>query len=162
MIIKNKQNVIIFEGNGANLRGADLCGADLYGVDLRGTDLREADLREADLRRADLREVDLRGVNLCEADLCGVDLRGVNLCEADLWGANLRYCIGNGKEIKTIQSGTYLITFSSTSMAIDGNQHDIEAWFSFDDIQISKMDSKALKWWTKWRPILKTIMESDL
>ena len=44
-------------------------------------------------------------------------------------------------------------------MCIGCEQHRIKDWFSFGDDRISQMDSNALEWWKKWKPILKSIIE---
>jgi len=72
MIIKNKEGVVIFEGD--NLQGADLQYANLRGANLRG-----ANLRGANLLGANLRDADLQGADLQYANLRGADLRGAYL-----------------------------------------------------------------------------------
>ena len=114
----------------------------------------------ADGVKANLRGAYLRGSDLRGAYLRGADLRGAYLGGANLGGANLRYCIGNSKQIKTIQTETYYITYTDKVMAIGCKQHTIEEWFNFDDETIDKMNKgTSLEWWAKWKPVLKTIME---
>ena len=82
-----------------------------------------------------------------------------NLIGANLGGANLRYCIGNSKQIKTIQTETYYITYTDKVMAIGCKQHTIEEWFNFDDETIDKMNKgTSLEWWAKWKPRLQDII----
>ena len=131
------------EGIQANLSEANLSGADLSEANLR-----RADLSEADLRWADLSEANLSGANLSEADLS----------EANLSGADLRWVIGNSREINTIQAGVWSISYSTDNMAIGCQQHPIADWFGFSDGVIDDMDSKALEFWRKWKPILMVIM----
>jgi len=155
----------------ANLYGAKLRDANLYGAKLRDANLYGADLRGANLYGANLYRADLRGANLYGANLYGADLRGANLCRANLYGAGLHgaclygaklhYVIGNGQEIKTIQTGVWHLSYSKETMAIGCEQHVISDWFSFDDERITKMDDEALKFWRKWKPILQQIMEID-
>jgi hypothetical protein len=94
------------------------------------------------------------GADLRDADLRGADLRGADLRDADLRGA-----IGNGEEIKTIQTEIWPIVYTQDCMAIGCVQHSIEDWFAFDDKHIKAMDEYALAFWRKWRPILQAIME---
>jgi len=89
MIIKNKNGIVIFDGDAANLRGADLSDANLRWADLSGANLSEADLRWADLRGADLRGANLSWANLSGANLSWADLSGAYLSGAYLSGANL-------------------------------------------------------------------------
>lgn len=137
-----------------NLSEANLSEAYLSCADLRGANLRGANLSEADLSCANLSEA-----YLSEADLKGADLRGADLSEADLRGADLRGAIGNLKEIKSIVCDTWVISYTSEIMAIGCQQHSIADWFSFDDKKIASMHTEALKFWKKWKPILKLIIE---
>jgi uncharacterized protein YjbI with pentapeptide repeats len=163
--IKNRYTgVVICEGikadlSGANLIGADLSEADLRGVDLseanlRGANLRGADLSGANLREANLRGVDLRGANLSGANLSGVDLseanlRGANLRGANLRGANLR-CIGNMRELRTMQFGTWMIGYTHDTLQIGCKQFPIEKWRAWKSDEgrawIAGMDEKAAEW----------------
>ncbi|MCH4575722.1 pentapeptide repeat-containing protein [Achromobacter xylosoxidans] len=138
----------------ANLRGADLRGAYLGDANLRGADLRGANLRGANLGGADLRDANLRGANLGGADLRDANLGGANLGELrGIWGAS-----GNLREIKAIQCDTWPVTYTATHMQIGCQFHELERWWSFTDEQIARMDSSALEWWQKWKPVLHTII----
>jgi hypothetical protein len=151
----------------ANLRYADLSYADLSFTNLSSANLRYANLRYADLRYANLRYADLSFTDLSYADLSFTDLRYANLRYADLSyadlsyanlrSANLRYAVGNSKQIKTLQTETYVVTYTNTVMAIGCKQYSIKEWKNFKDREIKKMDSKALEFWKKWKPILKKI-----
>ena len=124
----------------ANLRDADLSGADLSGANLSGANLRDADLSGADLS----------GANLSGADLSGADLSGANLS-----GADLRYCIGNNKEIKSLQIGTYLISYTKDILNIGCQSYKHSDWRTFSDSIILNMDGqKALDWWNLNKHIL--------
>ncbi|WP_241123487.1 pentapeptide repeat-containing protein [Achromobacter xylosoxidans] len=138
----------------ANLRGANLGDANLRGADLRGANLRGANLGGANLRGADLRGANLRGANLGGADLRDANLGGANLGELrGIWGAS-----GNLREIKAIQCDTWPVTYTATHMQIGCQFHELERWWSFTDEQIARMDSSALEWWQKWKPVLHTII----
>ena len=133
-------------------------------INLSRAYLSRADLSGADLRLADLRWSDLSGANLSRAylswaDLSGADLRWANLSGANLSGADITNTTGNSKEIKSIQSGKWIITFTSEIMSIGCHQHPIKDWLAFDDEKISSMHDDDLEFWKKWKPILKLIME---
>jgi hypothetical protein len=157
--------------SGADLRVADLRGADLRRVNLRRVNLRGADLSDAYLSGADLSDADLSGAVLSGADLSdaylrGADLRRVNLSDADLRrvnlsGADLWDCIGNGKEIKTVQTSAYTVTYTKDVMQIGCKHYTWEEWCSFDDNTIQQMDNQALEWWKVWKPILLLVMEAS-
>jgi uncharacterized protein YjbI with pentapeptide repeats len=144
---------------GANLRVANLQDADLQDADLRGANLRGANLRGANLRVADLRGADLRGADLRVADLRGANLQDADLQDADLRGANLWGARGNKKEVKSLQLEEYDITYTADVLQIGCKSFPINDWWDFDDAKISSMDSNALEWWTKWKPVLKHIIE---
>ena len=132
----------------ANLREANLTDANLSGADLRYINLREANLSGANLREADLSEADLTYTGLSEADLS----------EADLIGADLRGAIGNDREIRTLLTEFYHVTYTSDQMAIGCEQHAITDWFKFDDKRIEAMDEHATEFWTLYKPILITLI----
>lgn len=109
----------------------------------------DANLRGADLGDADLGDADLRGANLGDADLRGADLGELR----SIWGAS-----GNLRELKAVQCDTWPVTYTATHMQIGCQFHTLEAWWSFTDEQITRMDSSALAWWQKWKPVLHTIV----
>ncbi|WP_241134065.1 hypothetical protein, partial [Achromobacter insuavis] len=70
-----------------------------------------------------------------------------------IWAAS-----GNLREIKAIQCDTWPVTYTATHMQIGCQFHALESWWSFTDEQIARMDSSALAWWQKWKPVLHTIV----
>ncbi|MFY4219703.1 pentapeptide repeat-containing protein [Achromobacter xylosoxidans] len=145
-------------------RGADLRGANLGGAYLRDAYLRDAYLRGANLGGANLGGADLRGANLGGADLRGANLGGAYLRDAYLRGADLGElssiwgASGNLRELKAVQCDTWPVSYTATHMQIGCQFHTLEAWWSFTDEQIARMDSSALAWWQKWKPVLHTIV----
>jgi len=135
---------------GANLDSANLNGADLGNANLEGADLYEADLSYANLRNANLSKADLIGANLSRADLTGADLKGTGL-----WG-----CIGNNKEIKTLQLGKYVVNICGENMQIGCKNFSIATWYNLSDVGIAKLDiGHSLSWWKQYKDILKQIIE---
>lgn len=94
--------------------------------------------------------------NLRDADLSDADLRDANLSNANLWSTT-----GNQKEIITIQTDLWQIVYTKKVIQIGCQRHTIDEWFSFDEKEISDMDSKALEFWKKWKPILLLILERE-
>ena len=131
-----------YGGELANLRGANLRGAYLSGAYLRNADLTGANLRNANLRNADLRNADLTDAELGEV--------------SSLWGT-----IGNMREVKTVQCGTWPVTYTADLMQIGCQIHSLDEWWTFTDDEISRMDADALTWWSKWKPILESIIEAS-
>ncbi len=95
------------------------------------------------LEGANLKGANLIGANLIGADLIGADLRGADLKGANLSGANLNNCIGNGKEIKSIQTSKYWIVYTKDVMQIGCENYAIEKWFNFTDLDIEVMAEVA-------------------
>ena len=146
----------------ANLKGANLGEANLKGTNLKGANLEGANLYKASLEGANLYQANLCKANLCKANLEGANLEWANLEGANLKGANLKYCIGNNKEIKTLQLGTYRVALTKDVMAIGCQQHSIEQWMSFTDEKIEIMHAnKSLPWWRENKPILELIIKGN-
>ncbi|ANI14447.1 hypothetical protein A9C11_10835 [Pseudomonas citronellolis] len=173
--------------SGANLRGANLSGANLSGAYLRGANLRGANLSGANLSDAYLSGAYLSGANLSGANLSGANLSDANLSDANLSDANLSDAnlsdaylrganlsdanlrelssiwglTGNLREVKAIQADIWPVTYTATHMQIGCQFHTLAEWWAFNDEEISRMDSKALAWWTVWKPILQQIIEAS-
>ena len=137
-----------------NLSGAYLRRADLSDAYLSGADLRRANLSGADLSGADLSDANLIGANLSDADLSDADLIGANLS-----GAYLKGAIGNAKKIKSLSCFKYLVTYTSTTMAIGCEQHLISEWKNFSDERIDRMEEGALDWWKENKNRLLSLVE---
>ena len=118
-----------------------------------------ANLRDANLKSANLRDANLEGANLEGADLVCANLKSANLKSANLEGVNLWGVLGNMIHIKSLQTEKYLVTYTATILQIGCKRFTIDEWRNFDDKTISKMDSGALEWWTKWKPIIMQIIE---
>jgi len=103
--------------------------------------------RGAYLEDAYLEDAYLSSAYLEDANLKGADLRNANLRGADLEGAGLY-----------IQTETWQVVTTPTHIKIGCQFHTKEEWFMFDDEKIGNMDSKALDWWTKWKPILELML----
>lgn len=76
-------------------------------------------------------------------------------------GADLRYCIGNNNEVKSLQLGTYLISFCGQTLNISCQSHTIEDWGNFTDKEISDMDSNALDWWKLNKSIILEVVKRN-
>jgi uncharacterized protein YjbI with pentapeptide repeats len=140
----------------ANLSEADLSGADLYRANLYGANLYGTNLSWANLSGADLYRADLSRANLYRADLSGANLSGVNLYGANLWNT-----IGNGKEIKTIQTNRYIVTYTKDRIQIGCKNYSHSEWFNFSDEEIDVMDRDALEWWNLNKGFIKMAIETN-
>ena len=79
------------------------------------------------------------------------NLSGADLLRADLLRADLNGCIGNMREVRSMQLDTWPITWYGNTLQIGCQRHTFDDWRDFSDERISTMDSKALEWWWKWR-----------
>jgi len=80
-------------------------------------------------------------------------LRGANLSDADL-----RYCIGNLREIRSMQIDCYSISYTKDILSIGCQSHTLSKWITFNDEEIDSMATDALNFWKKWKEIIiKTI-----
>ena len=135
---------------------------DLQDANLRRADLSDADLSDVNLSDADLRGADLRGVNLSGANLSGANLRDTNLIHANLSGANLRganldNCVGNGKDIKSMQLGKYNVVFTKDILVVGCKHFPIETWKKFTDVEIEEMGDLGL--WKEWKDFIFSAIE---
>ena len=117
--------------------------------------LRIESLYGANLREASLYGADLRGADLREADLYGADLRRANLREADLYGRPLN------KNPIFITGLIWDVTITDFHMKIGCQIHTVEAWCNFSDDEISRMESRALKFWKTHREHLLTLCKTQ-
>jgi hypothetical protein len=138
----------------SDLRNSNLRYSNLRDSDLRRSNLSGSDLRYSNLRYSNLRSSDLRYSNLSSSDLRGSDLRG-----SDLRGSDLSGVVGNMREIKSGQLESWLFAYTSDRLQIGCENHAIADWWDFSDDRISQMDTEALAWWRKWKPILRQIIE---
>jgi len=137
--------------SGANLSGASLSLANLSGANLSGASLSGANLSLASLSGANLSLASLVGANLSLANLSGANLSGASLSLASLSLASLRNCIGNMKEIKSMQLSKWNVVFTKDQLAIGCKQFAIEKWRNMTATEIVALDDKALSWWKKWK-----------
>lgn len=96
----------------------------------------------------------LSDANLRYADLSDADLSGANLSDANLWG-----CCGNLVNVKSVWLDTYKVTYTADVMQIGCQRHEIAKWWAFSGEEIARMDSKALEWWARFKPLLMQIIE---
>jgi uncharacterized protein YjbI with pentapeptide repeats len=107
-------------------------------------------LTDAVLRRAELSFADLTRADLTEAILIGADLTDAVLARADLTDAYLDGCIGNGREIKSMQLGGWPITYTADRLQIGCQSHAINKWRKWNTEAgrkwLDAMDKSATEW----------------
>ena len=86
-----------------------------------------------------------------------------NLSNSDLRGSNLRNIIGNGKEVKSLQIGTYMVSYHKDILNIGCQSHTLDRWISFTDEEIDAMDKgTSLDWWKLNKDILVTLVKREI
>ena len=71
---------------------------------------------------------------------------------------------GNAEVTKlciTVRTSKYYCTISDTRIAIGCKNYTFSEWENFTEQEIRKMDSGALEWWAKWKPILFEILKVE-
>ena len=68
--------------------------------------------------------------------------------------------MGNNRELKTLQLGTYITCISQEAIAIGCKQYTPSEWWAFSDEEIEAMDSGALEWWNEWKDTIKKVWEA--
>ena len=147
----------------------------LHGLWIKGVDGgAKADLSHAYLNWRDLHGRDLSGSSLCYSNLrcsnfSGCDFSGCDFSNSslghsnfglsNLTGATLFGTIGNGREIKSMQLEGEPIAYTAEIIQIGCENHKIEEWWAFTDIEISSMWIGALEWWRKHKRVLQLAIE---
>lgn len=96
------------------------------------------------------------------ADLSGAILSGAILSEAILSGADFKYCTGNNREIKSLQLGTYLVSYTKDILNIGCKSYTLDKWKKFTNEEINRMDHKALTWWKLNKDLIIKLVEMEI
>ena len=128
-------------------RGEWLVG-DFRGGNFLGGNFRGGNFRGGDFRGGDFRGGDFWGGNFRGGDFLGGDFRG-----GDFRGGNFR---GHkiAKNPLSFYGFKWPVYISENHMAIGCQMHEHKAWAAFDDAEINRMDTGALKFWRKHGPAL--------
>ena len=95
--------------------------------------------------------------------LSNSDLSNSNLSNSDLRGSNLSNIIGNGKEVKSLQIGIYLVSYHKDILNIGCQSHTLDKWIAFTDEEIDAMDKgTSLDWWKLNKDILVTLVKREI
>jgi uncharacterized protein YjbI with pentapeptide repeats len=134
-----------------NLTGSSIANATFIGVSLT-----DCNLSDASLNRTNFTNALLYGSNLDNTTLWRTKFTGAKLDGVSLEGASLCNCIGDGTVIRTLYIAPWRINVYNDIMAIGCEQHTIEQWYNFTDIQIDIMNKNALQWWYTNKDTIKT------
>jgi hypothetical protein len=138
----------------ANMRGANMVRANMERANMERANMVRANMERAYMRGANMERANMRGANMRGANMERAYMRGANITNTKLWDT-----IGNGKEIKTIQTEKYTINLTKDIIQIGCENHTIDEWFKFTDQEISAMDFGALEWWNKWKGVISSHIE---
>jgi hypothetical protein len=145
-------NLIGADFTGARLINADFTGAGLIGADFIGANLTDADFPGANLTDADFTGAGLTNAIFTGANLICADFTGARLTDADFTGADLRWCVGDGRVIRSKYFGPYHVVSCKKTLCIGCQSHSVNVWRRFSDAKIDKMaPGYSLKWWVKYR-----------
>ena len=129
-------------------------------ANLSSADLHSADLHSADLSAVDLHYANLRYANLSSANLSSADLRYTNLRYSDLSAANLNHADLSAVDLVVILLPTWTVYVQSEYTRIGCKYFKNSEWLSFTNEEIAGMDTGALEWWNKYKPIIETTIKS--
>ena len=105
------------------------------------------------------------GANLRDADLHGANLHGAYLSDANLRGADLRGADLRDANLIFLKTDIWECYIQRENIRIGCQYFTVEEWRNFDDAEISKMESRALDWWVKWKDVIfaihATLPEAD-
>lgn len=150
----------------ANLENAhfgkcDLTNANMPHVNATFATFKGSDLSNADFRHAVFYGANLQGVNLVGANFTDANLTTAELSGAKLKGAKFYDTIGNGHEVRTLQTATYMVVVVGDVMQIGCERHLVSEWASFDDNVIYDMDCNALLWWSQSKALVMAFANYD-
>ena len=167
-IIKEVESLSYSDLRGSNLSESNLSDSNLIGSDLSYSNLIGSDLRDSNLSDSNLSYSNLSYSNLSYSNLIGSNLSYSNLSDSNLRGSDLSYSdlrcvIGNGREVKSLQIGTYLVSYHKDILNIGCQTHTLDKWINFTDEEIDAMDKgTSLDWWKLNKDILVTLVKREI
>jgi len=142
------------------LRNCDLRGMDLSEKNLRDSILAETNLSGTDFRETVLTNANLYGSDFTKAVLTGSILIRANLTDTTLIDAVLNVGIGNGIEIKTLQTGywTTSIIFPTKILQIGCEQIGFNEFFKITKKHADEIQPGSGVWVKDWRPVIEMVI----
>ena len=130
---------------------------------LSHSNLSYSNLSNSNLSNSNLSYSDLSYSNLSNSNLSYSNLSNSNLRGSDLSNSDLRGVIGNGREIKSLQIGTYLVSYHKDILNIGCQSHTLDKWINFTDEEIDAMNKgTSLDWWKLNKDILVTLVKREI
>lgn len=122
-------------GMRAHFAYADLSNLDLTGLDFNMASFEYANLQNVnfsgcDISKSSFRHSDCAGANFSNTVVDNTSFLYANLADTTFSSTTKLTCIGNGKQLKTINVCKFLVTYSSHYMTIGCMHHDLAWWQS--------------------------------
>ena len=125
-------------------------------------------LNNLELADIDFKDVILVGSSFINTTFINCKFKGVNFTNCDLTNTtfincNLSFCIGNNKEIKTLQLGDCIVTYYRNIFYINHSTYTLDEIKSYSDIDfIQQSDGIMIEWWRLNKKIIIELMEREL
>lgn len=126
---------------------------------IRSNSLWRAKFNHATIEYTDFSANICKEADFTKANLTRSNFTGCDLTSADLNGINIIGTIGNGEEIKTIQTEELgIITYTEEVMSVNIHQNSLKWWWESTDKELLEdLFDKYIPHYKKWKPILKAI-----
>ena len=114
-----------------DLQGHDFSGCDLRDANFNGANLADANFTGAQLKQASFIAANCTNVNFTDAIVYKTNFMKSNLTNANLTNINVDATVGNGAEIKSLQTGGRYITWTSDHVWVDCVKAPIKPFLAF-------------------------------
>lgn len=136
-----------------NFYSTNFSNVTIKNSDIRNSLFNYSRLSKLKLEKVKLKKCDFRGSELDNSSFSDCDLTGCNFWEASLLNIRLDNVylmdtIGNGKEIKSLQIGTFTIVYTCNLLQVGCKIYPIDKWSTFTNRDLLEMGGReAAKFW---------------
>ena len=114
-----------------DLQGHDFSGCDLRNANLNGANLTDTNFTGAQLKLASFVDANCSNANFTDAIVYKTNFMKSDLTNANLTNINVDATVGNGAEIKSLQTGGRYITWTSDYVWVDCVKAPIKPFLAF-------------------------------
>jgi len=114
-----------------NLQGHDFSGCDLRDANFYGSNLTDVNFTGAQLKQASFIAANCTNANFTDTIVYKTNFMKSNLTGANLTNINVDATVGNGSEIKSLQSGGRYVTWTSDYVWVDCMKGPIKPFLTF-------------------------------
>lgn len=159
ILINEHEKFINCSSNGSKLA---LANSDLSRKRIANRNLQSAELENTDLSYCALTGTSFKGAVLkhCnfEAAYCeGVNFSGANLDTCSFQGAHLANVIGDGRNIHTLTTDPYIVTFTNDWVWLGKYENFSIKDFMAMDLDAIEGSGVDADWWILYRPVLEVL-----